>query len=335
MTLIPRTAIVVLPVTIAVSLLSSLPAGDPPRTAETAPTTRPARRATTRPAAATRPTDYPPEPLVDACRAASKLWRRKLGGDFRVVVRPPFVVAGRAKLRAGDGEVRLERLVATSVVRPARAMWSSYFTARPARPVVVLLFDDAQTYREQAEKLFGDTDVPHFGYCRGDGTLVMNIATGTGTLVHELTHALIAPDFIAVPTWFNEGLASLHEQCRVGPERITGLCNWRLPALQAAVRDEDLRPLRELVTARDFYGPQRGLNYAHARYFVMYLQQRGRLKRFYKTFRAMWHESLVRSEGGPGEVAPDVRAIEAVLERDIDAVDAAWRRWVATLRYAP
>ena len=67
-------------------------------------------------------------------------------------------------------------------------------------------------YRRLAKKWFDEDDVPHFGFCRRDGTMLMNISTGGGTLVHELVHALIRPDFPNVPTWFNEGLASLYEQ---------------------------------------------------------------------------------------------------------------------------
>ena len=76
-------------------------------------------------------------------------------------------------------------------------------------------------------------------------TLVMNISTGGGTLVHELTHALIDFDFPLVPDWFNEGLASLHEACHILPDesRIEGLTNWRLPGLQQAVAERRLPSL--------------------------------------------------------------------------------------------
>ena len=41
----------------------------------------------------------------------------------------------------------------------------------------------------------------------------MNIDTGGGTLVHEIVHPFIAANFPECPAWFNEGLASLYEQC--------------------------------------------------------------------------------------------------------------------------
>ena len=271
------------------------------------------RGATSRPATST----YPSRDLARSAHAAATAVRGRVDGSFRAVVRPPFVVVGNLP------EDRLRQMADASVVGPARAMWNSYFRRRPTDVITVLLFSDGKTYKHWAGRLFRDTSVPYFGYYKpASRTLVMNIATGTGTLVHELTHALIVYDFPAVPTWFNEGLASLHEQCYVRPERIVGAVNWRLPGLQQAIRDKKLRPLRELVTQRDFYGPKRGLNYAQARYFVMYMQQRGVLKKFYEHFRD--------HHAGPDA---DVKAVEHVFGSEIGKVESQFLRWVATLRW--
>src|SRR5437764_1129850 len=96
---------------------------------------------------------------------------------------------------------------------------------------------------------------------------ILSLAAST-TQSTQLTHALIAPDMPDVPSWFNEGLASLYEQSRFTPDGgIRGLKNWRLPALQRAIREKKLRPLAELMADDDFYNDERaGLNYAQARY---------------------------------------------------------------------
>lgn len=104
---------------------------------------------------------------------------------------------------------------------------------KPDYPIAIWLFADDRSYRDGAKRLFGDTRVSHFGDFRPwDQTMVMNVGTGTGTLVHELTHALLKPDFPDCPAWFEEGLASLHEQCQLLPTSIRGLVNWRLPELE-------------------------------------------------------------------------------------------------------
>ena len=269
--------------------------------------------------ASSRPTTstYPSVDLTRIARAASSAMLARLDGGFRALVRPPFVVVGN--LPAGE----LRKLAEGSVVAPAKAMWKSHFRRRPGHVITVLLFRDGKTYKHWARKLFNDTSVPYFGYYKPTRrTLVMNIGTGTGTLVHELTHALIVYDFPRVPTWFNEALASLHEQCHVRADRIVGLVNWRLPALQKAIAARKLRPLGELVTRRDFYGRQQGLNYAQARYLVMFMQRRGLLRKFYQHFRD--HHT------GPDA---SVKAIERVFGAGIGKVESEFLRWAMTLRW--
>ena len=68
-------------------------------------------------------------------------------------------------------------------------------------------------------------------YMSGERKMVMNIATGTGTLAHELVHPLLAEDFPNVSSWFNEGFASLYEQSGSRGSRMMGFVNWRLPGL--------------------------------------------------------------------------------------------------------
>ena len=291
------------------------------RTAPPAPAT-PAAPASAPAAAApaTRLTGekYPPGKLISACRAKAAKLATKLDKSFEVVVHPPFAVAGDMPRRQVDEHAR------RSVLAPARAMWASYFNKKPDKVITVLLFKGDKSYRSWAKKLFDDDHLPHFGYYRpADRTLVMNISTGSGTLVHELTHALIAYDFPQVPTWFNEGLASLHEQCTVGQKQITGLTNWRLPGLQAAIKKGSLRPLRELVTRRDFYGRQQGLNYAQARYFCMYMQRLSLLQKFYKHFRA----------NHAGRDA-DVKAVEHIFGKKLPQIEKAYISWVKTLRFS-
>jgi len=279
------------------------------RPAGTQPTSRPV---------ASQPTSAPSVDLAkQAARAAAAL-RKRLDGSFNIVVAPPFVVAGDMP------ESRLRRYLARSIVRPAEAMWASYFKARPNRAITVLLLSTGDSYRKWAKRLFDDTHVSYFGYYReADRTLVMNIDTGAGTLVHELTHALIRYDWPGVPTWFDEGLASLHEQCTVGESSIRGLPNWRLGSLQRAIRADRLRPLSDLVASDDFYGPSRGINYAQARYFCLYLQHRGLLKRFYRDYKAA-------CAAGKPAAKP---VIEVLCREPIAEVDRRCRDWVLTLTW--
>jgi hypothetical protein len=223
------------------------------------------------------------EPTLDEkCQATVKELRKSLGADAPIVVRAPFVISG--DLSKKD----LEAWHARTLKPATDAMLASYFDRQPDEPITVLLYDTAETYDAEAKRLFGDEKLSPYGYYKpARRTLVMNISTGGGTLVHELTHALIDFDFPDVPDWFNEGLASLHEQCRFREDGsgIDGLENWRLPALQEAIRDGKLRSLESLILGDDFRGRRMGLNYAQARYFCLYLQRLDLLESYYEAFR--------------------------------------------------
>ena len=254
-------------------------------------------------------------------RVAKKLdeVRTQAGAGFIVEREGLFVVAGNVPRGEFDG------IVAHTIRRCANALWASYFTKKPDYPIVIWLFADDKTYRDGAKRLFGDTQVSHYGYFRPwDQTMVMNVGTGTGTLVHEMTHALLKPDFPDCPTWFEEGLSSLHEQCQVLPTSIKGLVNWRLPALQKAIAAGKLVPLEKLVatTNAEFRGANEGLHYAEARYLVLYLQEKGILARFYKEF----HDGVKKDPTG-------AKTLAAVTGKSLPELEAEWLAWVKTLRF--
>lgn len=257
--------------------------------------------------------------LQSKCDKLLADWRDRLDEEhFAYVVAPPFVLAGNGSAQ------QVARYRDQTVLAAARYLKQQYFKTDPSEPVLILLFESEGPYRRLANKWLGDKDVPHYGYFRHDNVMVMNVGTGTGTLVHELTHALIKPDFPKVPSWFNEGLASLYEQCTFSGGRIKGLVNWRLPALQKAIRADALRPLKELAEDPGFYREGRvGVNYAQARYLMLYLQEKGLLTRYYTTFR--------------DHVADDPNGWETLKQivspQSPEAFEKDWRAWVLTLRF--
>lgn len=269
--------------------------------------------------AATSPVDD--EKLRSACAARGFAIREQLGEQCNVIVEPPFVIAGDLS------QQQLERWHEQTIQPAAKAMAHRYFRTPPSEPVTVLLFNGRDCYEHFAEKLYRDRGISIYGYYKPrERTLVMNIATGGGTLVHELTHALIAFDCPRVPDWFNEGLASLHEQCRFrhdddGPW-IEGLPNWRLARLQQEVAAGRVAPLRDLLRDDDFRGEREALNYAQARYFCMFMQQRGVLDDFYAALRT----NITADPHGE-------QAVSAVFpDQSWDDLDAAFQKFVLELK---
>jgi hypothetical protein len=247
-------------------------------------------------------------------------WRDKFNAEhLNYTLATPFVIAG-------DGSpVRLRQYRDNTVLAAMRSLRATFFTESPDEPVLILLFEKEGPYKRLAKKWFDEDDVPHFGFFRrADHAMLMNVGTGTGTLVHELTHALMAPDFPDVPDWFNEGLASLYEQCSLSGDEIKGHENWRLPALQEAIRKNRLRPLEEMIQDKRFYDEKHvGLNYAQARYLMFYLQEKGLLKDFYRHFRD-------HAKTDP----TGLKTLKQVLQtEDLGTFDATWQKWVLTLRF--
>ncbi len=209
------------------------------------------------------------------------LVRAQLPSTFTVRAASPFVVA--SDLPPGE----LDRVIAQTLLPAHRALNARYIRRQPAAPVRVYLFAGPTSLAVLSRILWKDDTPPVYGYSRKDrNMMVMDISTGGGTLVHELTHVMMWADFPAVPNWFNEGLSSLHEAVQLFPDRLQGLPNWRGGVLREVLRKGRLRPLSELVSDPDFYGKGSDVNYAHARYFCLFLQDRCDLKRFYERMKA-------------------------------------------------
>jgi hypothetical protein len=246
--------------------------------------------------------------------------KRRLPDGFSMVVEPPFVVIG-------DGPPALLASHAESTVRWAVSkLKQDYFTRDPERVLDVWLFKDEASYNANTRAIFGDEpDTPYGYYSSSHGALIMNIATGGGTLVHEIVHPFIESNFPDCPAWFNEGLGSLYEQAAERDGHIIGRTNWRLAGLQRAIRRGGLMSFASLTATSNhaFYEDDRGTNYAQARYLLYYLQERGLLVRYY-------HEYFAARATDPTGYA----TLQRVLgESDMAAFQRRWEQWVLTLAF--
>jgi hypothetical protein len=248
-------------------------------------------------------------------------WRRlapTLPAGFGAVIERPFLILGDLP------PDQLDRWTTGTVRWAVDQLRRTYFACDPPTILEIWLFRDRASYERNVLARWGRKPPSPYGYySAADGALVMNIATGGGTLVHELVHPYMAANFPRCPNWFNEGMGSLYEQCTEREGVISGLTNWRLTGLQAALTAGELPTLTELLTADDFYDRRHG--YAMARYLCLYLQERGLLQRFYREFTA-----AVEDDPDGTKTLRRVLAVD-----DLTEFQPRWEDWVAGLRFPP
>lgn len=247
----------------------------------------------------------------------------RVPAGFTLVVQPPFVVIG-------DEPPAQVRLRATNTVKWAvDRLKQDYFARDPDEIVDIWLFRDRASYTNHAWLLFKDKPTTPFGYYSAEHrALIMNIATGGGTLVHEIVHPFMRANFPDCPAWFNEGLASLYEQASDKQGRIYGNINWRFKGLEQAIQAGKLISFQQLMemSESEFYGGANSTNYnqhyGQARYLCYYLQEKGLLKKFY-------HQFVANAKGDP----TGFNTLKRVLgEDDMAAFQKKWEKFILRLR---
>ncbi len=243
---------------------------------------------------------------------------RDVPDGYDVVAAPPFVViAARGKL-----DRYAKQLVGWTVSRLKR----DFFARDPQETIDVWLLEDAATYQRIAQQLTGDPpDTPYGFYSPRARALVMNIATGGGTLVHEIVHPYMRANFPRAPAWYNEGLGSLFEQAGDVDGHLVGYTNWRLAGLQAAIARGGTIDFEALCSLDDdhFYKDDRGTHYSQARYLLYYLQEKGLLLDFHRRF-------LRDRDKDPTGVAT-LRSVLGV--RSLRVFRPQWEQFVLALRF--
>ncbi|HUE14302.1 MAG TPA: hypothetical protein VMR25_09070 [Planctomycetaceae bacterium] len=260
--------------------------------------------------------------LVAECQRKREELMHRLGARFFSIVHTPFVIAG--DLAAAD----LERHYRETIAPTARALAIAYFDRPPTRPISIVLLSGDEAYQSCVERLDGQRRPAFAGYYeRSDRRIVINAETGEGTIAHELAHALGHFDFPDMPEWFDEGFASLHEEARFSDDhlRITGMPNWRSRYLLPALQKRTLRPLESLIAEARVRPNQQAVDYAHARYFCLFLQERGLLEPFYRKFRL----------AVPGDPS-GLRTLHALFDvNDLAPIDDQFRAWALALEQTP
>lgn len=242
--------------------------------------------------------------------------RSMAGADFLCVERSNYLVA--SDIGPGDYEYLVDGVLDYC----SESLIKMFFDKGPvtAKKVNIFVFRNYDSYESGLKRFLGMSPISPYGhYGHSQKYIVINYETGPGTMVHELTHALMSEDFPEAPIWLAEGMASLYEHCRAEGDVLRGDDNWRLPELKTALETGTLTPLSVLLSMSPpvFRGAKESLNYAQSRYFCKYLEELGVLPTVYKEFRNRYSEDPTGA-----------KFIAKACGKPLQNIEESWKRWI-------
>ena len=199
-----------------------------------------------------------------------------------------------------------------------------FFPNKPKQCIYVCVAKDEESYKRY---LGGRAGAAGF-YNHSTRILNLNLRTGTGTLVHEFTHALHYADMDARhqrhPIWIVEGFGTLFEHCSARDGKPVGFVNWRLPIIQRALKQNKHWALADFIkNSYKCFSQNTSLAYAQTRYIFFWLQQKGLLKRFYEEYTKTYKDDKT-----------GLKAFEKVVGKSAGDAEKEWREFVLSLKYA-
>lgn len=262
--------------------------------------------------------------------AAEKQLRSRVGTNFQVASFGHFVMAS---LWSSASQLRD---IGAELDRYLEFYTSEYHMPAPPYLITVYVVPGTEDMHNLAMQIHGLDLSPYsiaYSY-QNDLSMVGAVLPGAnGSLAHELFHLMVRNNFGDIPAWLDEGMASLYEVSKTAGDKIMGIPNWRGAVLQ---RNWSRRPtVKKLVqmtwgTFDNVEGNEinrdtltQAANHAMARYFVLYLQDKGELTRVY---------DLIRKREITDQ--PDTQMVgilESVLKKSLDEADADFVAWFRSL----
>jgi len=188
------------------------------------------------------------------------------------------------------GEDLTYRLIDNDVRHVSLAVTNHFVKNLPDSVTPIFLFNDFDTYKNFSITNFkiDEDDLSPYGFYKiSKNVIVIRYVSWKGSIVHEITHAFLHHDFPEIPSWFNEGIAALHEKSTHKNGELVGDFSWRILSLRRAFRENSYTGLKTLMKTNDeaLYGKRSPFYYAQARFLFMYLQEKGLLYEYYSNFR--------------------------------------------------
>jgi hypothetical protein len=278
--------------------------------------------------------------LRDTTRAVASIRRH-----FTGVASPSTFASAHFVIASASGHgVRQLGDIASTLERAVVSLHDEYGLPVPDTLISVYLVPDAAALRTLAATLHHVTADPGaIGYSVPNDQSIVAVIPGAeiGTLLHELTHLLVKRDFADAPPWLDEGFAALHEVSHWEGNRLVGDPNWRGDLLRELGYPNRSFSLAALLTMHgdDFNAYQSGdferapVNHALARYFVLQLQQTGRLDSVYRRLRRqdVLSDAIVQADTTLLGDARRRTNIEQALGASFADINGRFAAWLPTV----
>jgi hypothetical protein len=216
-----------------------------------------------------------------------------------------------------------------------------YNLTPPAYIITVYLTEGKGELLKLADSIYGLRVSPlSIGFSNAEDYSAIVVSTGTqisSSVYHELFHVISNNMPGIIPTWLDEGIASIYEWSdTTHGSLIRGKDDWRGDILRNI--DQPVPHINELVQMdwgtfnceiSNFSPIYQAVNYAVARYFMMYLDEQDILPEYLKRMRNIEMEYVTKH---PSDF--NIRLLEEVCGGiSADSIDKSFRKWLQNKFY--
>ncbi|MBE2218979.1 MAG: hypothetical protein IAE90_12285 [Ignavibacteria bacterium] len=207
------------------------------------------------------------------------------------------------------------KLIDTDMRYTIDAMSGNFTKKLPTTVTPIYLFGDFDKYKEFVLKNYdiAEDDISPYGFFKiSKNVIVVRYVSWKGSILHEITHRFTRSDFPTMPSWFDEGFASLNEKSTFKEGKLVGEFSFRIIPLRRAIENNTYTSIEQMMKTDDeeLYSRRSSFYYAQSRYLLMYLQEKGLLETYYKTFR----DTYAEDETG-------ISQLETLLDKPIGSIN--------------
>lgn len=265
---------------------------------------------------------------------ALEYYKKLLGNGYSINISGHFILITKSKTGTNKAGIQ-------SVVKNLEKSYS-FFTdsldmRSPDKLIAVYLLEDQTSLTDVSRRVHGfNLPKENIGYsCLADLSILgTSKISSIGTLYHELFHLIVRADIGDIPGWLDEGVAALFETSTWHGNVLKGdVYNWRGFVINEYSKTKRSKSLHSLFNSNwENFKVESGsdvcdvaVNYAYAKHFAIYLQERHLLKNILKLFknrRSVFIDTTYENESSQ-------EIVEKLFNTNIFVINRQFQDWLA------